>query len=151
MVSNSDIYWLAGLLEGEGCFYAHKSAGKTTENKCKLLIQLVMTDRDIVDRAAKIMGTTVYNRKNPPSLAKNKQVYVTRIFGNHAAAWMMTLFRLMGDRRRVKIEACLSAWKAAPGKSAWCRGKPMREETKAKISARLRERLNVKSLSVEAH
>lgn len=44
----NQIVWLAGLLEGEGNF--------RHQGKSAAIIQLGMTDRDIVERASQIMG-----------------------------------------------------------------------------------------------
>ena len=101
MIETKDIYWLAGLLEGGGCF---RSRGKST-----LIIQLWMTDRDIVERAHTLMGatTTITVSKRPP----RKDAYYFHCSGDLAKYWMETLLPLMGERRREKIKECLSKWK----------------------------------------
>jgi hypothetical protein len=100
-LKTSDIFWLAGLLEGEGCFGLSGAGGS-------IRISLNMTDLDIVERAANLLGGQVKKRKLSPN---RKQVYSTEIFSNRAAAWMMTLFPIMGDRRKDKIEESLNYWK----------------------------------------
>jgi hypothetical protein len=49
-LSKVDIAWLAGLLEGEGSFMRGK-------RKDAPGISLAMTDRDVVERAAKLLRT----------------------------------------------------------------------------------------------
>ena len=102
MIQSRDIFWLAGILEGEGCF-----SYKRTPN-----IQLSMTDRDIVARVSNLTGFAMYSDKRP----NRKRAYRTNVTGARAAGWMMTLYSLMGKRRRVKIKQCLSAWRLAPNR-----------------------------------
>lgn len=105
-----DIEWLAGLLEGEGCFgfYYLKRNQNGTGYYCPQ-IRLSMTDRDVVGRAAKLMGTRVYLREGTPK--GNKPVWTTRAAGAKAAGWMMTLYMLLGERRRTKIQEVLWVWR----------------------------------------
>lgn len=100
-----DLRWLAGLLEGEGCFSAPKSRGWSPS------IQLCMTDRDVVERAAGMMGASVYSysTKGRPN---EKPTWRFNLSGQMAAQWMMTLYVLMGSRRQKAIERALSVWRA---------------------------------------
>lgn len=97
-----DVYWLAGLLEGEGCFGLSGARGS-------IRIGLNMTDYDTVKRAADLLGTKVREVKRLPN---RKQVYRTELFSNAAAGWMMTLFPLMGERRQNTMETSLNYWKS---------------------------------------
>lgn len=101
MITVKDISWLAGLLEGEGSFSDETGSPR---------IQLKMTDWDIVDRAREMMKsetleTVLYDNPN------FKTAYVTRVQGNPAIQWMMTIFSLMGKRRRIRIAGILERWK----------------------------------------
>ena len=55
------IEWAAGLFEGEGCLYRDKRCSTWT-------LQLRMTDRDIVQRFADVVGcgTAVHDESNQP-------------------------------------------------------------------------------------
>lgn len=44
MIESKDLYWLSGLLEGEGCFRAQEHG--------QPIIVLAMSDEDVVARAA---------------------------------------------------------------------------------------------------
>ena len=100
MIVMPDLYWLAGLLEGEGSFMFVNKQG------C-LRISLGMTDRDVIERAAKITGSkSIYE-----SAGTNKPIFTIDISGKRAAGWMMTMLPLMGIRRATKIVECLSEWK----------------------------------------
>lgn len=109
MVETEDIYWLAGLLEGEGCFGAHTKT-KTPR------IRLNMTDLDVVERAHKLLGATckisrVDRSKQNPNW---KDTYNFTVPGRRAAGWMMTLYSLMGERRQAKIREVLFEWQDHP-------------------------------------
>ena len=96
-----DIYWLAGLLEGEGCFYARESNPQPR-------IILGMTDLDTVSRAKSILGKSGLS---PVPRAGNKTMYYLTVCGKPAIGWMMTLYSLMGSRRRSKIRDIISRWR----------------------------------------
>ncbi len=101
----NDLYWLAGLLEGEGCFCYYASPG----------IQLVMTDRDVVERAAALLDRHVRGPYQQPG--NRKATYHTDLWGENAIGWMKKLKPLMGARRTSKIEEILSRWGNAPGRA----------------------------------
>ena len=107
MLNTKDIYWLAGLLEGEGCFFTSYQSNKPKYKYPRIL--LGMTDRDVIEKAAKILGGTVYlvgEKKN------RKRVWYVSVARTHqAVGWMMTLYSLMGERRKLKIKECLGSWK----------------------------------------
>lgn len=101
-MTTKDICWLAGLLEGEGCF------GHT--GNC-VTLQLAMTDRDVVEKARRLVGA--------PSLYKDTRqapripCYSWLLSGQYAAGLMMTLYSLLGERRQAKIRTLLTIWKQA--------------------------------------
>ena len=90
-----DIIWLAGLLEGEGCFML--------KNEKYPRIVLGMTDEDIIVRAATLMKSRIYLSGN---------MYRVQVDGVKAVAWMMTLYTLLGKRRRESISKVIKIWKA---------------------------------------
>lgn len=105
--SVKNIAWLAGLLEGEGCFYAGtRKVGDATYRRVAL--QLLMTDLCPVKRAADLMRVPWVKSKR---ITKGgKPLYRTNAHGRKAAQWMMTLYPLMGERRQAKIRECLDVW-----------------------------------------
>lgn len=112
MVKAGDVRWLAGLLEGEGCFVFSRTTPR---------IMLSMTDRDVVARAAAMLRNPMGER--PPPKPGYKKRYVTNLNGNDAAGWMMTLYGEMGRRRRAKIREVLSRWKQMPGRKGEYNGR----------------------------
>jgi len=101
-----DVAWLAGLIEGEGCFVV-SSPGRRRH----MTMALGMTDRDVVERAARLMGSRV--RLERRAMPNRKALWRTDVHGYRAVAWMMTLYSLLGQRRRARIAESLAAWRAS--------------------------------------
>lgn len=117
MVATRDLYWLAGLLEGEGSFHISHAKPRLWRNerstRASACLSLSMTDRDVVERAKTLMGltskTTVRVRANAMS---TKPAYMIQTSGWRAIAWMQTLWPLLGERRRARISQIVKAWRA---------------------------------------
>lgn len=109
MRTATDLYWLAGLLEGEGSFLSVPTRQGAHRYKTPR-IQLCMTDRDVVERAARILNAPVHGpyADHRPNCKPRHQLCV----GNRrAASWMMTLYCLLGERRQAAIRSALTDWK----------------------------------------
>lgn len=111
MIDTKDIVWLAGLIEGEGCFQSSRTGNHATSRTPTIDIQ--MTDKDVIEHAASILGA------NPRKPYRHKQgnhklVYSVVVCGTRAISWMMTLYTLMGERRQAKIKEIIEAWKKSP-------------------------------------
>lgn len=104
-----DLVWLAGLLEGEGSFDAHR--GKYPR------IRLAMTDRDVVGRAASLMDAGIRLSLHP---APASATWHTEISGERAAEIMRDILPYMGTRRSGRIADVLgvSHFRSAEGKSS---------------------------------
>jgi hypothetical protein len=97
--------WLAGLLEGEGSFM--KGPPSKPGAPC---VAVSMTDRDVVERAAALMGVSCqgpYLRKN---LKVWKPYYMATVRGYPAADLMKLLRDHMGARRRAQIDAAMATF-----------------------------------------
>ena len=116
MLTTKRLYWLAGILEGEGSFALVKSTnGRGPARAPQIALQ--MTDQDVVQQAAVLFQTGVQSYQHPsPSRLQHgwKAIHATRVYGSLAVGWMMTLYRLMGQRRREQIKKCLLYWKLQP-------------------------------------
>lgn len=99
-IANRDLYWLAGLLEGEGCFGLC-----VNHNKGKVYrypqIQLRMCDKDVMQRAANLLGAPInkYSQHRPTQ----SDYYQFSITCQRAAIWMNKLYPLLGKRRQKAI------------------------------------------------
>jgi hypothetical protein len=116
-----ELYWLAGLLEGEGYFGSNSGSYP--------VIYLGMTDYDVVEKVATIFEATIHTR---PREAPRKICYVTQISGLRAAEFMKELLPLMGSRRKYRIEEVLKVYEARTfkgrgGHKAWNNGRSHRD------------------------
>ena len=105
----ADIYWLAGLIEGEGCWLAKSYARKSGSGEIKCLRLLVgMTDLDVIQRAHRILGTPV---PIITRMSRGRQPFhLLKVHGSLAIQWAMTLYSLMGKRRKLKIQELIGMW-----------------------------------------
>lgn len=115
--SEAEISWLAGLLEGEGSFWTAKLRAGDKWNAERAYdyrypkIVVNMTDYDVVERAAKMFGTSVYRMPLVTRNGKqNKQQWRAQISGSGAANWMRILRPWMGQRRQAKIDEILEQY-----------------------------------------
>lgn len=100
--SAKQIGWIAGILEGEGTF-------SCLDNGTAPLIKIAMVDRDVIDRVAEILD---YNGTISEDITSSyKPIFTIQLYGNSAIQWMMTIYCLMGQRRKEKIRSILTLWK----------------------------------------
>jgi hypothetical protein len=106
-VNEFEFAWLAGLLEGEGTFLKPLPSSPYLP-----IVRLNMTDRDVVERAARLLGSGVcsYTPKNP----RHKINWIASVKGARACDLMLQLRPFMGDRRRRQIDEALAASGSRP-------------------------------------
>lgn len=102
-VNERDLYWVAGLLEGEGSFMKGPPSSPGLP-----AIQMTMIDRDVVVRAAGILGCGVTTVR--PRCAHWKESYTLRMKGSRAVEWMRALRPLVGERRRWQIDRAIASY-----------------------------------------
>lgn len=98
MTDPRDIRWLAGLLEGEGWFGYYGTPRMT----------ISMTDKDVVERVSRLTCKSITGPYYGPT---RRPVYRVSLNGRLAVEWMMTVYSLMGERRRGAIKTVLAKWK----------------------------------------
>lgn len=103
-MTENELHWLAGLLEGEGCF---TTTGKA---KCYPAVYMVSTDRDVVKRAAALMGCNVQILKHTSEISRKPQ-HRAVVQGTKAKALMEAVLPLMGTRRSERIRELLTTFK----------------------------------------
>ena len=105
-MTDVELAWLAGLLEGEGSFLLHN--GKTPSPR----VSVGMTDEDVIAKAAVLMGATYrpWLSKRDKALGR-KMVYRTAISGHRAVDLMRRILPMMGLRRAAKIRELLANWR----------------------------------------
>jgi len=116
VADNVEIAWLAGLLEGEGCFsaytrlrYGNPPSGRVYS---RVLIQLAMTDEFPVAKAAEIMGVSHVTCVRRTTCGK--LIYRTNVYGPNAIRWMREIYSFMSPRRQAKINECVRVWENMP-------------------------------------
>jgi hypothetical protein len=106
-ITERDLCWLAGLIEGEGTFLAGSPSAPRSP-----AVQLAMVDRDIVDRAGELLGAAVVV---VPSRREGWQTtYSVRVRGLRAVLWMHRLRPLMGIRRQKQIDRAVACYAPDP-------------------------------------
>lgn len=116
-----ELAWLAGLLEGDGCF--HLSQGRYP------LLVLGMTDRDTVERAQEVCGGVGSISERPAGTKGYKPMWRWDVCSVDAIAVMMTVYGMMSTRRQARIREVIEGYRSAPGR-AW-NGQRRREESSA--------------------
>lgn len=108
------MFWLAGLLEGEGSFLRGPPS-----NPNKIGVKLDMKDEDIVLRASHLMQVRSYQldsgRKRNP---KWSPIFRAIAYGRKAYSLMNKLCPIMGLRRKDQINIALASYEH-PSTMAW--------------------------------
>lgn len=120
-LKDTDVAWLAGLLEGEGSFGLYSSKGQ----KAYGVIALEMTDLDVVRRAAELMevGDRVNEVTSPTKLRRQAAGQAQRSYrvyanGANGRRAMTLILPFMGQRRAAKITEILKGdWGYGRGKA----------------------------------
>lgn len=97
-----DFAWLAGVLEAEGTFLRPPPSGPNSP-----IVTCRMTDRDVVERVAAMIGSTVGVVHRPPY----KTQFRTTLKGVRAVNLMVDLKPLMSSRRTAAIEVAVARFK----------------------------------------
>jgi hypothetical protein len=103
-----EFHWLVGVLEGEGTFLRGAPSKPGTP-----ILRVSMTDRDVVERVAKLLGRTVVRlRRRKPH---HKLPYATTIKGAPAAQVMYAVRPFLGKTRELQIDRAISSWQTRRG------------------------------------
>src|SRR5208282_6227159 len=90
-----DIAWAAGLFEGEGTFFLNTNGSPSAGLK--------MTDEDVVDRFARIIGEGVIRRYDPPP--PRKPIWHWRLGTKVRVGEIIDLiYPYLGQRRRERAD-----------------------------------------------
>lgn len=108
-VSDRQMFWLAGILEGEGSFLHGPPSDPNTPR-----IQCQMTDGDVIERIASILGVKPIPIRK---VAKShyKPTYIATLKGVNARDMMIKLRPLMSKRRQEQIDRALASYNPATG------------------------------------
>ena len=108
-ISDLDMNWLAGIIEGEGSFV---STPTRQRGGSSVFISIQMTDRDILERVSKIVGYGCVRdvRLSARAIERGwKPTFVWRIGAKSVVRPLLSLlFPIMGNRRQKRIKECLA-------------------------------------------
>lgn len=102
-MTDLELAWLAGLLEGEAAFCHERYEEKYT----RAVISIKMTDRDVIERVADLVGGQRITLMRAER-AGYKDQYRVRLRGARAREIMQLILPYMGERRAAKIRECLT-------------------------------------------
>jgi hypothetical protein len=105
-VTEIEVAWLAGLLEGEGSF------SKGPPSKPNLpRIQLSSTDEDVVSRVARLFDIRYCcaRARKHINLIPTKPIFQLQVRGSKAVIWMKRVEPHMGVRRKEQIRVALAS------------------------------------------
>jgi hypothetical protein len=106
-IEKKTLYWLAGLLEGEGSFRAPSPSSPN-----QVVISVQMTDEDIIAKVAACFGTKYQFYRAKKEYHKNS--YIATLKGSRAIEMMKLLYPLMGKRRQAQIDRAINAMVKVP-------------------------------------
>jgi hypothetical protein len=100
--------WIAGVLEGEGCFHS-SNYGRIGSNRCFPRITVNSTDKDVLERLQSWSGNRgkIYGPRNNDN-PNAKQFWVWSVHKkDEAIAIMQSVLPFMLSRRSIKIKVIL--------------------------------------------
>jgi hypothetical protein len=100
-LTESEIAWLAGIYEGEGC--CKISSGRA------IGVEIVMTDEDIIQRLHELTGVG-YVHTLAQRNEKYKQVYKWNVGSADAVEFLTTILPWLGKRRSIRAKNAITNW-----------------------------------------
>lgn len=118
LTREAEVAWAAGLFEGEGCirFCKHdRTLGYIS-------LRIKMTDRDVLQRFADIVGGELKGPYDPPANKPHwKIAWSVQISQTQKSIDVLEAFwPYLGERRRAKAQEVIAQWQEN------CRSRPMR-------------------------
>jgi len=109
-LTEPQIAWIAGLLEGEGSFGIDRRSAKRYQNSKappSPFIKIAMVDEDVIAHLSSLLDKPYYLPKR--LTVKGKQVYQLHIGEKKKVLWILQRIRpYMGMRRGEVIDECLT-------------------------------------------
>lgn len=98
-----EIYWIAGFLEGEGCFRGYQGRNGV-QVRSGIEVTACQIQREPLERLVKLLGgkITVRTRNN-----RDQAIHDWRVRSNRARGVAYTVYSLMSPRRKAQIRRAL--------------------------------------------
>lgn len=103
MITNNELIWAAGFLEGEGSFHI----GKVSKWQ-QLVVSASQVQLWPLEVLKKSFGGSIYKE---PTKGRRQECGKWVVTGPRAAGVMMTLFALLSPRRQEQIKKALLRWR----------------------------------------
>ena len=92
--------WIAGLIEGEGCF-------SLTDTNPSPVFTITMSDEDVIAKLAELLGVK-YKVKSPRNERCQTMYHIT-VRKQSFNEWLISgIYRWMGKRRQAKLQDCIA-------------------------------------------
>jgi len=101
-ISDLDLAWLAGFIEGEGWIGITKHRKSNFFDTAR--VKITTTDEEIVKRIAIFWGRKVHAYENGPERIGTKTYYEVWLCGEAAVRFLVKIRPLLGSRRREQID-----------------------------------------------
>ena len=108
-LSETEIAWLAGLLEGEGSFTIDSRAKKRYNNSTSppsCTLRVSMTDKDVIAKVAKMFKKDLFQATRKTTGGKPEYIFSCQ--ARPPLIYLLPrLLPHLGDRRSKQVQACL--------------------------------------------
>lgn len=104
-MTENELYWLAGLLEGEGSFCKGCPSMPNSPS-----VNISMTDKDVIERVGTYWHVAIHKERKKNKNPKHKTPWVTRLRGYRAIELMKKIRHLMSNRRQNQIDAAIESY-----------------------------------------
>lgn len=113
MISDRDLGWAAGFLEGEGSFMFRRYVWTDGYARCGADVVAPQVQREPLDRLRALFGGRISLER--PRRPECQPQWRWTLTGPKAIGLMFTLYAIMSPRRRTQIASVIEKWKALPG------------------------------------
>jgi hypothetical protein len=108
-MTEAELAWVAGLLEGEGCFFPIEYRTKGYGPYTYARVAVLMTDLDVLQRLQRVTGIGHINGPTPRKDPRHKPIWHWVASKNKESITLMrAVYPLMGERRRARIDEVLA-------------------------------------------
>lgn len=113
-MTDLELGWLTGIVEGEGCFILSKYKVKSGQSHAALYLRVTSTDLDILERLVNLTSSGIITGPIQPYVQHGQRtpwfrwdVYKKK----EVARLLLAIYPALGDRRRRRLaEALTAAW-----------------------------------------
>lgn len=143
-LSEIEIAWLAGLIEGEGNFGLDTRSAKqynVSTSPPSPHLKIAMTDQDIIERLSKLVNKKSFFATRPT--VTGKRVYIVHVDDRAILGMLLPrLFPYFGKRRQEAVQKCLDVlaeweiWYAAGGRREMAKQGPLSKLSKKLMASK---------------